>query len=61
LSPNHSLGIPLEDIHLFQIYAAVLCDMLWLSRNKAIHEGVIPEITKFAEDVRRISLEHQAA
>jgi hypothetical protein len=34
--------------------------MLWLSRNKAIHEGVIPEITKFAEDVRRISLEHQA-
>jgi hypothetical protein len=61
LSPNHSLGIPLEDTHLFQIYAAVLCDMLWLSRNKAIHEGVIPEITKFAEDVRRIPLEHQAA
>jgi hypothetical protein len=61
LSPHQSFSIPLDDTQLFQIYVAVLCDMLWLSRNKAIHKGVIPNVTKFAEDVLRISLEHQAA
>jgi hypothetical protein len=61
LSPHQSFGIPLDDTHLFQIYAAVLCDMLWFFKNKAIHKGVLPNISKFAEDVRRISLDHQAA
>jgi hypothetical protein len=61
LSPHQSFGIPPDDTHLFQIYDVVLCDMLWFSRNKAIHKGVLPDVSKFAEDVRRISLDHQAA
>jgi hypothetical protein len=32
--------------------------MLWFSRNKAIHKGVLPDASKFAEDIRRISLDH---
>jgi hypothetical protein len=61
LSPHQSFGIPPDDTHLFHLYAAVLCNMLWFSRNKAIHKGVIPDVSKFVENVRRISLDHQAA
>jgi hypothetical protein len=61
LFPNQTFGIPLANIHLFQIYAAILCDMLWFSRNKAIHKGVLPDASKFAEDINRISLDHHAA
>jgi hypothetical protein len=59
LSPHQSFGIPPDNTHLFQIYATVLCDMLWLSRNKAIRKGVLPDVSKFVEDVKRISLDHQ--
>jgi hypothetical protein len=61
LFPNQTFGIPLADIHLFQIYAAILCDMLCFSRNKAIRKGVLPDASKFAEDISRISLDHHAA
>jgi hypothetical protein len=38
ISLEHSLGIPLRDQHKFQIFASVACDILWLYRNKALHE-----------------------
>jgi hypothetical protein len=52
IHPFSSLGIPLADTHLFQIFAAVLCDLLWFSRNKAIHEGVILDINALAKSIR---------
>jgi hypothetical protein len=57
LSPHHSFGIPFVDIHLFQIYAIVLCDMLWFSRSQTIHKGILPDITKFANNIMRLSLD----
>jgi hypothetical protein len=60
LSPHQTFGIPLDDTHLFQIYADVLCDMLWFSKNKAVHKGVLPDAKKFVEDVKRLSLDHHA-
>ena len=38
-----------------------MCDMLWLSRNQAVHKGVILELLKLAETIRRVSSKHLAA
>jgi hypothetical protein len=61
ISPHTAFGIPHTDVHLFQIYATVLCDLLWFSRNKAIHEGIILDITKLAVSIKKSSLAHAAA
>jgi len=36
------VGIPLSDTHLFQIFATVTCDQIWMARNKALHEDIVP-------------------
>ncbi|GLT53027.1 hypothetical protein SLA2020_263250 [Shorea laevis] len=61
LNPALNFGIPFKDSHLFQIYAAVLCDLLWFHRNKAAHEGIIPDILGVAGSIKKITLEHYAA
>jgi hypothetical protein len=61
ISPNTAFGIPQSDVHLFQIYASILCDQLWFSRNKAIHGGIIPDITKLAVVIKKSALAHAAA
>jgi hypothetical protein len=38
---------------MFQIFAALLCDLLWFSRNKAFHEGVIPDIDVLAKSIKK--------
>ncbi|XP_059451030.1 uncharacterized protein LOC132181816 [Corylus avellana] len=59
--PHFTFGIPQSESHLFQIYAAVLCDLLWFSRNKAIHEGIVPDISKLTASIKKTSLAHAAA
>jgi hypothetical protein len=61
INPFPSLGIPLADSHMFQIFATVLCDLLWFSKNKTFHEGVIPEINVLANSIIKTSLQHAAA
>jgi hypothetical protein len=62
LAPHSVLGIPLADCHLFQIYASVLCDQIWYARNKAVHEGSIPDFFfSLASSIRRSALDHAAA
>jgi hypothetical protein len=51
IHPHSSLSIPLADSHLFQIFAVVLCDLLWFSRNKAVHEGLILDISILAKSI----------
>jgi hypothetical protein len=46
---------------MFQIFAAVLCDMIWFSRNQAIHRGILPDALKLAENIKRVTMEHFAA
>ena len=60
LSPHHVFGIPLVDTHLCQIYATALCDILWFSRNQAIHKGILPDITNFVGNIKKLSLDHYA-
>jgi hypothetical protein len=61
INPHPYLGIPKQESHLFQIYAAILCDLLWFSRNKALHEGIIPDITSLAASIKKIAIAHHAA
>jgi hypothetical protein len=61
LSPHSFFGIPIADCHLFQIYAYVLCDLLWFARNKAAHKGTILDISTLASSINRTSLDHAAA
>jgi hypothetical protein len=61
LTPNLSFGIPKDDTHLFQIYAVILCDMMWFSRNQAIHKGVLLEVSSFVATIKRPSLDHFTA
>jgi hypothetical protein len=35
--------------------------MIWFSRNQAVHKGVILEVLKFVENIRKVSSEHIAA
>jgi hypothetical protein len=52
------IGIPPEDFHLFQIFAMVACDRIWHSRNKAHHDGWIPNALSISADVNRSSQTH---
>ena len=61
ISPYIAFGIPQSNAHLFQIFAYILCDMLWFSKNKAIHEGIILDISKLALSIKKSSLAHAAA
>jgi hypothetical protein len=45
----------------FQIFAIVLCDLLWFHRNKAARDGVIPNILVFVSSLKKLSMEHFAA
>lgn len=42
LHPHRMLGVSPTKTHKFQIFAAVACDYLWFTRNKAYHDGIIP-------------------
>jgi hypothetical protein len=37
LSPGSRLNIPKEDHHKFQIFAAVVCDLLWSYQNRVYY------------------------
>jgi hypothetical protein len=37
-----TIGISSENTHLFQIFSMVACNNIWHSRNKAHHDGWIP-------------------
>jgi hypothetical protein len=56
-----TIGIPVSDSHLFQIFAAVACDQIWFARNKALHENLIPNALDIYSCINRIALNHHSA
>jgi hypothetical protein len=40
--PLKRLDIPTTDSRKFQLFAALVMDLIWQSRNKLIHEGTLP-------------------
>jgi hypothetical protein len=61
LNPSIFFGIPKKDTHLFQVFAAVFCDLFWFSRNKAAHEGLIPDPLCLAASIKKVALDHARA
>jgi hypothetical protein len=53
-----TVGISSEDSHLFQIFAMVACDHIWRSRNKAHHDGWIPNALSISVAVNQTSRIH---
>jgi hypothetical protein len=49
------------DTHLFQIFVVVACDQIWYLRNKAFHEGLIPNALSVSSSVNQISRTHFSA
>jgi hypothetical protein len=42
----------------FKNFAAVACDYLWFTRNKAHHEGIIPNALIISTTINKTALEH---
>jgi hypothetical protein len=61
ITPHNSFSIPVADSHKFQIFAVVFCDMIWFSRNQAIHKGILPDALKLAANIKRVTMEHFVA
>jgi hypothetical protein len=55
---ERSLGIPLRNQHKFQIFAVVAYDILWLYRNKALHENLTFDARSVSTHINKIALEH---
>jgi hypothetical protein len=61
LTHTSSFGINCADSHFFQIFATILCDVLWFYRNQAVHKGVIPDVSTIVANINCVSLEHFTA
>jgi hypothetical protein len=56
-----TIGIPQTATHMFQIFAAVACDQLWFSRNKAHHDKIVPNALTISTTINKLVLEHHSA
>lgn len=48
------IGIPLSDIHLFQLFATIACDQIWMARNKALHDDIVLNALVISSTINRI-------
>jgi hypothetical protein len=55
-----TIGIPISDSHLFQIFAAIACDPIWFARNKVLHKDLIPNALDISCCINRIALNHHS-
>lgn len=56
-----TIGIPQTATHMFQIFAAMACDQLWFSRNKARHDKIVPNAITISATINKLVLEHHSA
>ena len=61
INPKHGLGLEGEEAEDFQLYAAILCDQIWMTRNKARLEGIKTSLKKVARQVNKSYEEHKNA
>lgn len=55
------IDIPLEDSHLFQIFAVVACNHIWFLRNKAHHKDLVPNAFAIYAHINKLVMEHSMA
>ena len=51
INPKHGLGLEGEEAKDFQLYATILCDQIWMTRNKFRLEGIKTSPKKVARQV----------
>jgi hypothetical protein len=51
LFPCEKLVIPLHDARRFQLFASITMDLIWFSRNRLIHDAVIPSPSKVLHQI----------
>jgi hypothetical protein len=56
-----TIGIPHTTTHMFQIFAAVACDQLCFSRNKAHHDKLVPNALAISATINNLVLKHYSA
>jgi len=56
-----TIGIPQTATHMFQIFAAVACEQLWFSSNKAHHDKIVPNAITISATINKLVLEHHFA
>jgi hypothetical protein len=49
--PAEKLAIPITNVHKFQFFAVLTLDLIWLSRNKLIHEATQPDPYKVSQQL----------
>ncbi|XP_059451038.1 uncharacterized protein LOC132181824 [Corylus avellana] len=47
--PAEKLAIPSAEVRHFQLFAALSLDLIWLSRNKLVHEALLPDPAKVTQ------------
>ena len=50
--PSIKLDIPLADVQNFQIFAALVMDVIWFSRNKLTHDAIQPDMPKIIQQLK---------
>lgn len=61
LNPKSSLGLKVDEVNQFQLFALILCDQIWMTRNKARVEGLKSNPTELLRQILRSFKEHNQA
>ena len=61
LNPKSMMGLNEESVKDFQLYATILCDHLWMARNKARVEGSKSNPTNLSKQIFSVFMEHKEA
>jgi hypothetical protein len=59
--PTEKLAIPITDVRKFQLFAVLTLDVIWLSRNKLIHEDIQPDPFKVSQQLHAFLGSHLLA
>ncbi|KAL4626247.1 hypothetical protein ACB092_05G082400 [Castanea dentata] len=61
LHPAKFLGIEKSNESSFTLFASILCDNIWRSRNSLLHNGVDIQPMELAQHINKSFLSHQTA
>ena len=61
LNLKSTLGLKVDAVNQFQLFALILCDQIWMTRNKARVEGLKSNPTKLLRQILRSFKEHKQA
>ena len=61
IDPKHGLDLEGEEAKDFQFYAAILCDQIWMTRNKVRLEGIKTSPKEVARWVNKSYEKHKNA